>query len=159
LPLLLSLPLLFGCHPSPKAEDLLLSLPLSLLLLLSLPLLFSCHPSPKAEDPLLPLPLPFGCHPSPKAEDLLLSLLLLLSLPLLFSCHPSPKAEDLLSPLPFLLSSRRGSAVVLAVISLLGRSPGALPDTPKPFVLPLQSKPWPTRTTAERYYLSSPRPS
>jgi hypothetical protein len=36
LPLLLLLLLLFSCHPSPKAEDLLLSLQL----LLSLPLLF-----------------------------------------------------------------------------------------------------------------------
>ena len=63
LPLLLP----FGCHPSPKAKDLLLSLPLLLLLLLPLllplPLLL-----------LLPLLLPFSLVIP--TGDLLLPLLL-----------------------------------------------------------------------------------
>jgi hypothetical protein len=52
--LLLPLPLLLSLLLSLL---LLLPLPLLLPLLLPLPLLFSCHPSPKAEDLLLLLPI------------------------------------------------------------------------------------------------------
>jgi hypothetical protein len=80
-------------------------------------LLFSCHPSPQAEDLLLLLLLgsprlqPWVSQPAPARgyryaegwsearrakRPYLLPLPLLLLLPLLFICHPSPQAEDLL---------------------------------------------------------------
>jgi len=88
--LLLSLPLLspFGCHPSPQAEDLLLSLLLPLLLSLPLPLLLS-----------LPLPL-------------FLSLLLLLFLSCFCRVPAFPiviPEGNLLPPLFFCLSFRSGA--------------------------------------------------
>jgi hypothetical protein len=70
--LLLQLSLLFSCHPSPQAED-----------LLSLPLYRHSDPelAEEKEPPLLPLPLPFLLS-SPKGICCCLCLLVF---------HPSPR--------------------------------------------------------------------
>jgi hypothetical protein len=126
LPFLLPLPPPFGCHPSPEAEDLLLSLPFVFVFASTVlvPLPF-----------LLPLPPPFGCHPSPEAEDLLLSL------PFVFvfaSAFPRASPFPLTVAAAFWLSSFAGgggSASVLAVCFRLCRYRHPA-NPPHPFKVP-----------------------
>jgi hypothetical protein len=102
--LLLPLPflLLFDCHPSPKAEDLLFPLPFAFLVvfpeghpLLSLPL--PCHSERSEEPPTLALrhPVDNSCPALPKAQSAARRAKRLILLPLFlllfFFCVFSPE--------------------------------------------------------------------